>query len=243
MKMWKVGELARRTGITVRTLHHYDEIGLLAPSARSGSGYRLYTERDIVRLQQILSLRQLGFSLDEVGEYLDAPECTPLHVVELHLARVRETIEAQERLGARLEALAAHLRSAEPVSAEEFIQTMETITMFERHYTPEQLSALEARRQSLGEARIREVEAEWPRLIAEVQAEMENGTDPADPRVQRLGARWMGLVQEFTGGDPEIGKALDTMYRQEPEVAGMDTGPMREMGAYIARAVAAGKRP
>ena len=61
----KVGELARRTGLTIRTLHHYDEIGLLKPSGHTESGHRLYTSSDITRLQQVVSLRQLGFSLDE----------------------------------------------------------------------------------------------------------------------------------------------------------------------------------
>jgi DNA-binding transcriptional MerR regulator len=63
----KVGELARWTGLIVRTLHHYDAIGLLKPSLHTEAGYRLYTAGDIARLQQVLSQRQLGFSLDQVG--------------------------------------------------------------------------------------------------------------------------------------------------------------------------------
>src|SRR6476620_1521247 len=66
----RVGELAKRTGLTVRTLHHYDEIGLLKPSLHTG--YRLYTATDVARLQQVLSLRQLGFSL-EGGPRLPGP--------------------------------------------------------------------------------------------------------------------------------------------------------------------------
>ena len=62
----KVGELAKRTGVSVRTLHYYDEIGLLSPSHRSEAGYRLYSAEDIARLQQIKSLRQLGFRLEEI---------------------------------------------------------------------------------------------------------------------------------------------------------------------------------
>ena len=66
----KVGELARRTGLTVRTLHHYDAIGLLRPSGRTdsahGSGHRLYTAADVARLQQILSLKHLGFGLEQI---------------------------------------------------------------------------------------------------------------------------------------------------------------------------------
>lgn len=65
---WKVGDLAGRTGLSVRTLHHYDEIGLLSPSGRTGSGHRLYSAEDVLRLQRIRSLRALGFSLEEIRE-------------------------------------------------------------------------------------------------------------------------------------------------------------------------------
>ena len=78
---WKVGELARRTGLSVRTLHHYDAIGLLPPSHRTESGHRLYAADDAAHLQQILSLRQLGFSLDEVRDCLDRPDFSPSRVV------------------------------------------------------------------------------------------------------------------------------------------------------------------
>ncbi|MCH7995122.1 MAG: MerR family transcriptional regulator, partial [Planctomycetes bacterium] len=66
--LWKVGELATQTGVSVRTLHDYDEIGLLSPSQRTGSGHRLYGADDVVRLQQIKSCRQLGFSLAEIRD-------------------------------------------------------------------------------------------------------------------------------------------------------------------------------
>lgn len=241
MEHWKVGELARRTGITVRTLHHYDEIGLLSPSTRSQAGYRLYTREDVARLQQILSLRQLGFSLQEIRACLDDGRLSPLEIVELHLRRVRERLEALRNLAGRLEALAARLRAAGTAPAEELIRTMEAMTMFEKYYTPEQLEELEARRRELGEERIREVEAEWPRLMAEVRAEMEKGTDPADERVQRLAARWRALVREFTGGDPGIERSLNRMYEQETNVAGVDVGAMRELMEYIAKAMAVGR--
>src|SRR5207302_5644108 len=80
----KVGELARRTGLTIRTLHHYDEIGLLKPSLHTESGHRLYTADDVARLQQIVSLRQLGFSLDEVRDCLNRPGFSMLEVIRLH---------------------------------------------------------------------------------------------------------------------------------------------------------------
>src|SRR5262245_22466043 len=121
----KVGELARRTGLTVRTLHHYDEIGLLKPSLHTEAGHRLYTAGDVARLQQVVSLRQLGFSLEEIRDCLDRPEFSPVEVICLHVARLREQIELQRALCERLEALAAHFDAAGEVSAEEFLQTIE----------------------------------------------------------------------------------------------------------------------
>src|SRR4029077_17553464 len=106
----KVGELAKRTGLTIRTLHHYDEIGLLKPSLHTEAGHRLYTAGDVARLQQVISLRQLGFFLPGVCDCLNRPEFSPLEVIGLHLARLREQIELQRKLCARLEALAVHFR-------------------------------------------------------------------------------------------------------------------------------------
>src|SRR5687768_13714599 len=148
----KVGELARRTGLTSRTLHHYDEIGLLKPSLHTEAGHRLYTAADVARLQQVLSLRQLGFGLEEVKECLDRPGYSPVEVIGLHVARLREQIEMQKGLCERLEGLAAHFRGAGEVSAEAFLQTIEVMNMIENYYTPEQLEALKQRREEAAAA-------------------------------------------------------------------------------------------
>jgi DNA-binding transcriptional MerR regulator len=241
MRFLKVGELARQTGLTVRTLHHYDEIGLLAPSHRTPSGHRLYGAGDLARLLQILSLRQLGFALDEIRECLNRPGFSPERVLALHIERLGERIEEQRRLRSRLEAVATRLRSAETVSVEDFLQTLEAITMFEKYYTPEQLREIEERGRALGPERIREVEAEWPRLIAEVRAEMDTGTDPASETVQALARRWKALVDEFTGGNPEIERSVARLYREEPgarERMGLDA----QIFEYINRAMAAARK-
>jgi DNA-binding transcriptional MerR regulator len=238
----RVGELARRTGVSVRTLHYYDERGLLSPSRRSDAGYRLYSGADVARLQAIRSLRQLGFSLEETRECLDQPDFSPRRLIELHLHRLRAHIALQQALCDRLERIAGSLRSAEEVSAEEFIRAIEEMTMTEdlaKYYTPEQMEYLRERGRTVGEERIREVEAEWPRLIEEVRAELERGTDPASERAQGLARRWMGLVQEFTGGDPGIERSLGKMWQTEESIHGMETAPMRELGDYISSALAA----
>lgn len=247
MRLWKVGELAERTGLTVRTLHHWDEIGLLQPSSRSAAGYRLYDSDNLARLQQILSLRHLGFSLAEIRDCLERPDGegsrpSLVQILRAHAAVLRDRIDHQRRLCERLEAVAYRLEAAESVSAEELIETLEAVTMFEKqietHYTPEQLEQLAVRRRELGEGRIREVEAEWPKLIAAVRAEQEKGTDPESEVVQKLALRWQELVQEFTGGDAGIAASLRKMYQEEPAVRG-HTGIDAEISAYIGRALEA----
>jgi DNA-binding transcriptional MerR regulator len=237
---WKVGELAGRTGLTVRTLHYYEEIGLLSPSRRTGSGHRLYTAGDVVRLQQIKSLRALGFSLREIRDCLDRPDFPLGRVIQLHLSRLKEKIELQQRLCDLLEKVAARLRSGEEVSSGQFVDTvMEVIDMSERldrYYTPEQLEYLAERRRELGEERIHQAEVEWAELIERVRAEMEAGTEPSSERVQALARRWMGLINEFTGADPGIERSVGGMWQQEETIHGIDAREMREMMEYVSRA-------
>jgi DNA-binding transcriptional MerR regulator len=88
---YTVGKVARLAGVTVRTLHHYDEIGLLSPSERSGTGYRRYDDADLERLQQILYYRELGFSLEEIAAILDEPGADSV----AHLRRQHELLTAR----------------------------------------------------------------------------------------------------------------------------------------------------
>lgn len=240
---WKVGQLARRTGLSVRTLHHYHAVGVLAPSHRTGSGHRLYTDRDLARLQQVLSLRQLGFSLEEVRDCLTRTDFSPADVIDRHVARLRKQISLQRRLCRRLESIAARLRSAGEVSAEEFLKTIEGTTMLDKYYTPEQQKQLEDRARRLGPEAIRQGEADWAQLLKETRAEMEKGTDPASPQVQALARRYQALIHAFTGGDPGIARAAGRMWQQESTIAGQDTKPWREMADYLCRALGASRDP
>ncbi|MBD1865540.1 MULTISPECIES: MerR family transcriptional regulator [Trichocoleus] len=211
----KVGDLAKQTGVSVRTLHYYDEIGLLSPSHRTEAGYRLYGEDDILRLQQIVSLRQIGFTLEQIRACLDQCEFSPHRVVQMHLAQLQEQIALQQQLCVRLEAISKRLQSTEAISIQEFIQLIEVTTMVEKYYTPEQQEYLKARGELLGEERIRQIEQEWQELIEQVRAEMEHGTDPSSESVQVLARRWRSLIAEFTGGNSGIERSLNQMYQQE----------------------------
>lgn len=214
----KVGELAKRTGLTVRTLHHYDEIGLLNPSLHTNAGYRLYTAADVARLQQVLSLRQLGFSLEEIRDCLDRPDFSPLEVIRMHVARLREQIELQRKLCDRLEAIAEHFRTAGEVTADAFLYTIEVMTMLENYYTPEQMESFRKRREADPERAAelaRQGTADWNALLADYKAEMEKGTDPADSRAQALDSRRRALVGVFSGGDPAIEQNLKRMWTEQ----------------------------
>src|SRR5215470_17417558 len=233
----KVGELARRTGLTVRTLHHYDEVGLLRPSLHTGAGHRLYTAGDVARLQQVLSLRQLGFSLEQVRDCLDRPGFAPVEVIRLHVARLREQIELQQGLCERLEALAAHFDAAGEVSAEEFLQTIEGMTMIENYYTTEQLEALRKRREEAAAAGVdlaKQGQADWAELLDQYRVEMEKGTDPADPRLQALEKRRRALVSAFSGGDAGIEQSLKQLWTEQGDKLcaqfGMDPKVMEYLG-------------
>lgn len=233
---WKVGELAKRTGLTIRTLHHYDEIGLLVPTLRTESGHRLYSDRDVARLQQISSLRELGFGLPEIRSCLADPSFCPRQLVRLHLDRVAKEMGRLARLRNRLERLADRLERSEAATVDEVIAAIEEMTMIEKYYTPDQLAQLTQRADEVGPERIAEVEAEWPTLIAEVHAARDRGADPRSPEVRSLARRWMGLVREFTGGDPGIASSLKTLWQNESTVHGMDTGPMKDLMAFLAPA-------
>ncbi len=236
---WKVGEVARRTGLTVRTLHHYDRLGLLSPSARSPAAYRLYTAEDLARLQQIQSLRQLGLPLAEIRTCLERRGFSPAAIVQRHLRKMKEWMAQQRVLVQRLEALAESLERGGKVSVETLVKTIEEITRMEKYFTPEQKKQLEDRRKTLGEEKIRQAEADWTELIAQVRAEMEKGADPAGESMQRLARRWVELTGAFTGGDPGIGQSLSEMYRQEGPAAASRGALDGEVFAFASRAVQA----
>ncbi|MEV7418131.1 MerR family transcriptional regulator [Streptomyces sp. NPDC089919] len=102
---YSVGRVAGLAGVTVRTLHHYDEIGLLSPSGRSHAGHRRYDDADLDRLQRILFYRELGFPLDEVAVLLDDPDTDP----QEHLRRQHELLEGRI---VRLQEMAAAVERA-----------------------------------------------------------------------------------------------------------------------------------
>jgi DNA-binding transcriptional MerR regulator len=231
-KHWKIGELARATGLTVRTLHHYDEIGLLVPSERTQAGYRLYGEQDVRRLYEIRVLRDLGIPLGEIPDALDGDV---RETIARHLERVEQELERQRRLRSLLQRI---LDAEGEASGHDYMEAIEAMTMFEKYYTPEQLEQIEERRKQFSDEEHDRFHSDWEGLIAAARAEKEKGTDPSDPRMQAIATRWRELIDLFTGGDEAILGGLKTMFEEEgPEKASrgaLDAELMQYVGQAIA---------
>lgn len=213
----KVGELARRTGLTVRTLHHWDQIGLLVPSRHTAAGHRLYTAVDLQRLHRIRSLRLLGFALEEIRGLLEREENSLAGLIRRQITQLDGQIAAAHQLKQRLEKLADRFETAEELSVDELIRSLETMDMYEKYFDAEQRATLAQRRAELGEEAIAAAQDEWPRLIAEVRALVDAGVAPEDPRAAQAAQRWMELVQAFTGGNAAIAQSVQNLYQQEPQ--------------------------
>ncbi len=233
----KVGDVARRTGLTVRTLHHYDEIGLVRPSARSRAGHRLYTAPDLTRLQAVVSLKQLGFSLDEVRAVLDGTTTALGPILELHLADTAERVATLNRLTTRLSTLAARLRQGEALTLDALLEAIEETTVQAKFLTREQLEQIRER-QPTREA-VEAAEKAWRAAAVAMKAALDRGAAPDSPEVKALAVRWRGLVHDLSGGDPGIEAGLAAFYRADPDAcaARLGLGLDRTVLEYAGRAM------
>jgi DNA-binding transcriptional MerR regulator len=208
----KIGELAKRTGLTVRALHHYDAIGLLSPSARSDAGYRLYNEADIARLHRILALRRFGLALADIGTTLTRPDLPLAAVVARQIDTLTEQIQQARTLRSRLSRLQGQLADGQEPDLADWLTTLEQMTMYDKYFTQDELTQLPIYTQA------EQVEPEWQDVVAQVQALIDAGAAPDDPRAQALSTRWMTMVKRDTAANPILFAKLNAMHEQEPEI-------------------------
>jgi DNA-binding transcriptional MerR regulator len=238
-RRWKVGELADATGLTVRTLHHFDEIGLLRPSERSPAGHRLYTAGDVRRLYHVLALRQLGIPLAEIGGSLAGNSGDLTSAVRSQLAQVEQHITRQQRLKRQLTALSQVLGEAREPSIDQLVATMEEV-MKATYFTPGQLARLKARHNEVGGDAFGRWRQQWTEIADQVKVHVSAGADPSDPEVQATARRWTNLMEDMTGGDRVI---LSGMYAKMdgkgPETATLGV-VSAEVWDYMKRAFAVG---
>lgn len=231
----KVGELARRCGLTVRTLHHYDSIGLLTPSARSDSGYRLYNRDDVARLHQIQALKRFGLSLADIGAVMADPWQNLASIVERQIESLEQQIEDGKKLHSRLSGLHQQLKRGEEPELADWLTTLEMMEMYDKYF-----SAEEVKRLPLLNAGETAIAVEWASLVNSVREAMESKVPAESLDAQALARRWMAMLVRDTNGDPRLVAKLNAMQYQEP-AAQEKTGITPEVMGYVQRAFAESK--
>jgi MerR family transcriptional regulator, thiopeptide resistance regulator len=225
----------------VRTLHHYDEIGLLTPSDRTLAGYRLYSSGEVRRLYRIVALRRLGLRLDEIRDALEGNGADLGDIVRRQLQAVDRQLGELKDLRLRLQAIEESLARRREPSVDELIETMEVMTMYDKYFDAGQQQQLARRRSELGEEAVEQAQSDWAELFDALRREMQAGTDPADPRLDALRAKAAELVEAFTGGDPRMSGSLSRMWSSEdPEIVshGMVERDLWEYYSRVCRAYA-----
>jgi len=222
MKAYTVGQLASMAGVSVRTLHHYDEIGLLAPSARSDNGYRLYGEEDLYRLQQVLLYREMGLALREIGRVLDGPAFDQRRALEQH----RENLQRQAaRLARLLNTVERTIRRLEgddmPLSDEELYEGFkeEDVERIKREsrerYGDRAVDDSIKRIKGMGKSGREALKAEMHAVTLALVPLM--GRDPGDAEVQATIARHHAVIEQFYEAPAERYAGLADLYVSDPE--------------------------
>jgi len=243
-RLYKAQEFAERAGVTVRTLHHYDRLGVLSPSGRTDAGYRLYSDRDLVRLEQILALKFIGVPLQEIRRLLkrDAKDLpTALRRQRTMILEKRRLLDLAVEAIQRAEAAAASGELADWEAIQKIIEVIhmqDNMEWAKKYYSEQALDSL-ANRQVSAEV-IEQAQRDWAELIKEVEAAL--GEDPASPKVQALAARWRKLIEGFTGGNREVQAGLNKLYADQANWPQTMKKPYSdEVGALMCQAMALGK--
>ena len=226
--MWlKVGELARRSGLTVRALHHYDQIGLLSPSVRTEAGYRLYDRDDVARLHAIQSLHALGVPLKQIGGMLAGDGSDLPDIVARQMRSLDQQIEQASALRQRLALLNEMLAAGRQPEVDDWLGTLGLMHTYAKYFST---------------AEIRRVVSHWPQvserwtaLVGRLQDAMQQGTPPDDPQVQTLAQQWMGVMHEWFGGNFDLMRRWGAVYAAEPS-ARRGRGPGLQLMRYVEQA-------
>ena len=229
--MYRIQQFARLAGVTVRTLHHYDRVGLLSPKLRPDSGYRLYSKEDLGRLERVLVLRYLGMSLRDIAELLGASgDSAHASLIETLTRQARVLRDRREGIDRVLQAVTNALKQAQGRS--EAARTDESETpdwqlyqsilkemhmqenqnWTEKYYSPEAREVIEQRRVEWTPELQARITADWQQMYADVQTALDRGVEPRSDEGKALASRWMALVGQFTGGNPKVLEGLNKLY-------------------------------
>lgn len=218
-KTYRIQAFAELAGVTVRTLHHYDRLGLLVPQRCPGanradaSGYRLYTAADLERLEQIVALRFLGFPLRQIQALLVGQALPLKQALRLQQSLLRQK---RQQLDRALAAIQTSLAAARPSPTllktilQELTMSSNQQEWTDKYYSEAAKAKIAARAPSFTPAMQVTASRQWAELVAEVEAAL--GEDPTSPKVQALAARWIKLAEGFTQRDPEVTAGLKKVW-------------------------------
>jgi DNA-binding transcriptional MerR regulator len=222
VKAYTVGQLARMAGVSVRTLHHYDQIGLLEPSARTEAGYRLYGEPELLRLQQILFFKELDMPLDEVRQILDDPEFDQIAALEHHRQLLHRRTERLTRLLKTIDRTIDRLTEDDMTLTDQDLYkgfTTEQIERYKREaremYDPALVQESERRVKKMSRAEWKAVGAEGEAVTTGLAALADR--EPGDEEVQKLIARHHAWIENFFPCSAEVYRGLGQGYVEHPE--------------------------
>lgn len=237
--VYHTGQFAQKASVSVRTLRYYDNVGLLSPTNYTEAGYRLYTDTDFFRLQQILALKFLGFSLDEIKHYLQVGPTILQEALGCQRAMMQEKKEQLEAIISAIDET-EKLLQANAEDWEAIVRVIQVMQMQQsndwrrKYFTEEQLQQMEelSKKSYTEEDRKKLAEwgknwskedqlaanRQWSEVFVELKRLVAAGQDPGSPEAQALAQRWQDLIHGFTHGDPGVSKGLRKWYEGFGEI-------------------------
>lgn len=243
-KTYTIGELANLAGVSVRTLHHYDQIGLLRPETRNPENdYRCYGRDDLLRLQQILFFRELDIPLQKIKQILEDPNTDRLTLLRQHHHNLDLRMQQLKTLQSTLEKTIQNLQeeNSMPLTDEELYEGFdkETVERYQKEvrgtYDPEIVAQANRNARNLSKTEWAAVKAEGEAIAKELAALMDR--DPADPEVQALAARQHAWIEHFYPVSAEMFRGLAELYVTHPEFRANYDKVAPGLADYLSRAM------
>jgi DNA-binding transcriptional MerR regulator len=226
--MYTVKQLSDLAGVSVRTLHYYDEIGLLVPSSVGENGYRHYDAESVLRLQQILFYREIGLGLLQIKDVLDSPAFDLVSALQSHRVVLQERIERLQSLVNTVDSTIMHLVGEVPMSnnkklfeafnlSEEKQKQYEQEIINDPRYDQDKVRESQRKWSSYTAAQKQKIGEEGNAVYADLIAAIERGASAESAEVQAMIARWHQHLHYFYTPTPEILRGLGHMYNEHPD--------------------------
>ena len=210
----KIGELANITGITVRTLHYYDEIGLLKPVKITQAGHRSYDMQSITKLYQIISINDLCFNIEEINEIITVKNIDVLELIKIQISSVEEEIGQKQLLLSKLYKLKEKVGGNEILSMEDFRDIAPFINISADTYlTDEQYNKLKSRLETFDAKE--EPAEEWLVFITKLKHCYENELPKTNKMARECVEYWQQITNELIGDDEQIEKSILSFYASQ----------------------------